>query len=149
MILQHSERTFSRIGTELELVRRWFSDKSTIGVLNFDGEFQCFTLEDVVRAVKVPKETAIPVGRYEVRLTHSNRFGRTMPILCDVPNYVGVRIHAGNVAADTEGCLLVGEEALLKENKILHSREAFEKLFAKLEKSPGPRFITIREERNV
>lgn len=130
--------------TELTLIRRWFRELDTVGELYFDGTFQCFVLEDVVRKEKVPKKTAIPAGRYEVRLTHSQRFDCTMPILCDVPNFTGIRIHPGNTHKDTEGCLLVGET--VGQSGVQNSRAAYEKLYAKLEKSPGPRFITIREE---
>lgn len=131
--------------TELELVRKWFSSECTIGELYLDGKFECFTLEDVVREEKVPGETAIPRGRYEVRLTFSQRFQRTLPILCDVPKFTGIRIHPGNDKHDTAGCLLVGEAA--GKHSVHNSVAAFDKLFAKLEKSPGPRWITIKEQR--
>lgn len=131
--------------TQLELHRKHFSDQCTIGELYLDGKFECFVLEDVVRPTKIAGETAIPAGRYEVRLTHSERFNRTMPILCEVPGFTGIRIHEGNTKADTRGCLLVGES--VGKDIIYKSREAYALLYAKLEKAPGPMFITIKELR--
>jgi len=124
----------------LDLRRYKSRANTTLGSLYIDGEFQCFTLEDVVREVigepvskwKVKGETAIPVGRYEVQLTLSQRFGRILPILLNVPGFSGIRIHSGNTTADTEGCILVGEN-LQGGNTILQSRAAMSGLMAKLQ----------------
>ncbi|MDE3022318.1 MAG: hypothetical protein KGI54_10695 [Pseudomonadota bacterium] len=107
-----------------------FTDKSTIGKLSIDGEFFCYTLEDVVRKEKVFGETAIPAGTYKVSITYSPHFKRELPLLANVPNYEGVRIHPGNTDADTEGCILVGSTKNV--NFIGNSRTTFELLFAKL-----------------
>ena len=79
-----------------------------MGILLIDGVFTCWTLEDVVRPVKIPGETAIPAGRYDVRLSLSQRFQKLLPEILTVPGFTGIRIHAGNTQADTAGCLLVG-----------------------------------------
>lgn len=85
-------------------------DGTTIGRLYLDGNFECYTCEDVIRhGPKVHAETAIPPGRYEVRITRSQRFQRMLPLLLKVPDFEGIRIHPGNTAADTSGCILVGE----------------------------------------
>jgi hypothetical protein len=93
---------------ELRLTRKEFTDRSTIGELHVNGVFECFTLEDTVRPVKIKGETAIPEGRYEVVVNFSERFQRPLPLLLNVPNFEGVRIHPGNTDKDTEGCILVG-----------------------------------------
>lgn len=115
----------------LRVLRKTFTEESTIGELSVNGAFECFTLEDKVRAVKIHGKTAIPAGIYEVTITFSDKFKKPLPLLMNVPNFAGIRIHSGNVAADTEGCILVGKTK--SANAIGSSRVAFKSLFAKIE----------------
>jgi hypothetical protein len=117
----------------LLLIRQTFSDLSTVGELLVNGEHECYTLEDVVRAVKVPGKTAIPYGTYRVIINASARFKRRLPLLLNVPNFEGVRIHPGNTAEDTEGCILVG--TVRGPDVVLHSRDAFKPLFLKMDEA--------------
>ena len=113
------------------------NEKCTIGELYLDGSLVCFTLEDVVREVadtpvvtwKVPHETAIPQGRYRITLTMSKRFGRVLPLVNNVENFEGVRIHPGNVAENTEGCLLPGMAIGPNDESVLESRRAMQKVY--------------------
>src|SRR5574343_476578 len=118
--------------TRLSVRRKWFSDRSTIGELHIDGEFFCYTLEDAERMEKIAGETAIPPGEYEVRMTYSPRFKQAMPVLLDVPNFEGVRIHWGNTPDDTEGCLLLGTSRGV--DFVGNSREAFNNFMVALRK---------------
>ena len=101
----------------------------TIGRMSIDGKYFCDTLEDTVRApgVKIPGKTAIPAGKYKIKLTESLRFKKLMPRLENVPGFTGVLIHSGNTAEDTEGCILVGRNRV--KGKVLDSRETFARLF--------------------
>jgi len=99
---------------QMRMVRTGFYRNETVGDLYIDGHHFCYTLEDTVRApgIKVAGKTAIPYGKYTVRVTWSPRFRINMPLLIgdDTFNkdWSGVRIHAGNSHTDTEGCILVG-----------------------------------------
>jgi hypothetical protein len=128
---------------ELNVKRTDLSENSTIGELSVDGQFECYTLEDKVRPVKIKGVTAIPAGRYEVIINYSQRFNRQLPLLMNVPDFEGVRIHPGNTAADTEGCILVGQTK--GEGFVGQSRLAFEQLFNKLQAASvtGKIFIEI------
>jgi hypothetical protein len=116
-------------------------DGRTYGRLFVDGVFACHTLEDAIRETKIPGQTAIPAGRYLVRITPSARFKRRLPELVNVPNYRGVRIHPGNTIHDTEGCILPGLQRTA--TGLAKSRLAFDPLLARLERTPGPHWITI------
>lgn len=115
----------------ITIKRLYKTDTSTIGELLINGIFECFTLEDTERKVKIKGETAIPKGTYKVIINESNRFKRLLPLLIDVPDFEGVRIHSGNSNHDTEGCILVGKTR--NKNYIGQSRKAFDKLFKKMQ----------------
>ena len=88
---------------ECELNRIYKGEDYTIGELYIDGVFICHTLEDKVRILnsyedKVYGETAIPIGRYKVVLSYSNRFKRILPEILNVDFFKGIRIHEGNYA---------------------------------------------------
>ena len=55
-----------------------------------------------------------------------------LPLILDVPNFSGIRIHSGNTENDTEGCILVGENKVI--GKVINSRIIFNKLMSKLDK---------------
>jgi hypothetical protein len=117
---------------DLLLQRERPANGCTLGRLSIDGEFECWTLEDLERTgPKIHGKTAIPPGTYSVRVTWSPRFNTRLPELINVPGFEGIRIHPGNTADDTEGCILVGADK--GRAAILRSRAAFAPLLAKLE----------------
>lgn len=115
---------------ELLLERKYLKKDYTIGKLYIDGKYLCDTLEDEVRDLnkngtfdcgefKIKGHTAIPYGEYEVKVTYSPKFKRDLPILLDVPNFEGIRIHRGNSSADSSGCILTGENK--QKGKVINS----------------------------
>lgn len=103
------------------------------------ASYFCDTLEPTWRdyahgAYKIKGRSAIPEGRYAVVVTRSPKFGQWLPLLLGGPDFnrkwKGVRIHAGNTAADTEGCILVGKN--LEVGKVLDSRIWLKRLMKKI-----------------
>lgn len=126
---------------QLRLLREPTVNHATLGMLCVDGFWACWTLEDEVRVSKQMNVTAIPEGLYPVILDQSQRFGRLMPHILNVPGFEGIRIHAGNTVADTAGCVLVGAtraDAFVGQSKI-----AFDALFRKLQSASGPVTLTV------
>lgn len=127
---------------EIQVNRIARKDGYTIGRMSLNGVYFCDTLEDTDRGLNVTMSvdeilskkrkgiTAIPTGKYDVILTFSPRFKRVLPLLLSVKGYEGVRIHAGNTAEDTEGCLLVGENKA--KGQVINSRATLEKLMSVL-----------------
>lgn len=117
---------------KLLLERKHDTKDWTEGKLFIDGVYFCDTLEDQERPVKIKAQTAIASGHYKVILSMSNRFKKVMPLLLNVPNFEGVRIHSGNTKEDTEGCILVGKK--IKDGFVGKSRDTFNLLMKKLAK---------------
>ena len=128
---------------KLELRRTWVTAQATIGELFVDGIFECYTLEGALRSdgVKIAHQTCIPAGRYAIALTYSNRFKVIMPQLLNVPGFEGIRIHPGNSAVDTSGCILVGRKRGV--DWIGESRLAYAQLYRHLAVAVGSVVIDI------
>lgn len=124
----------------------------TIGKLYIDGKYFCDTLEDTVSDTnksgkfdngekKVKGKTAIPYGTYEIKWTYSPRFKKYTPQLMNVPQFEGIRIHAGNSSTDTEGCLLLGENK--KVGMVLNSRATINKFYPIIKEACSKGKVTI------
>lgn len=124
----------------LELRRIAKKPTYTIGRLYINEEYFCDTIEDTdrglnscmtleeVKAKKVKGKTAIPTDTYRVKITYSPRFKKDMPLIENVVGFDGIRIHSGNTAEDTEGCIIVGENKVV--GKVINSKETYNKLFS-------------------
>lgn len=134
---------------KLTLKRKFLSYKHTIGDLFIDEKFFCNTIEDTVRELpvtcsytskeqsckckeKVYAQTAIPAGTYKVTMEYSPRFKRKLPLLHNVPHFIGILIHSGNDESDSAGCLIVGNNTI--KGKVTNSRVTSDKLNAILSK---------------
>ena len=124
----------------------------TIGKLYIDDVYFCDTIEDTVRDInkngkfdngekKVHSKTAIPYGTYEIKWTYSPRFKKYTPQLMNVTSFEGIRIHAGNTSADTEGCLILGENKQV--GKVLNSRATINKFYPIIKKACSKGKVTI------
>ena len=115
-----------------KLQRVWPKEAYTVGRFLIDGTRFCESMEDPDRGLtqdmsleeikkrKVYGETAIPKGTYNVTMTWSPKYKRNMPEVHDVPGFSGVRIHSGNTAEDSHGCILLGRNTQV--GKVTNSR---------------------------
>jgi len=138
----------------INLKRTIFNDVSTVGKLYF-RDLELFTLEDTCRNrdknqnglldanEKIKGVTAIPSGLYEIFIRDSNRYGRPMPYLKNVPFFEDIMLHWGNIPENTLGCILVGM-AHSEVNTISDSRTAFNKLFPLIEDALSKGHLQIR-----
>jgi len=104
---------------ELKIKRFSGAVESTLSLLFMNGSFFCYALEDQYNEPKIPGETRIPPGRYQIKLRdeggmtqrYAKRFDFHMGMLHlqDVPDFKYVYIHTGNNDDHSEGCILVGD----------------------------------------
>jgi hypothetical protein len=127
---------------ELTVYRTTKTANSTVGDFYINSVKTYFCLEPTDRgltsqtntqkaaSVKIQNKTAIPTGRYRVTRCFSQKHNANVPLVNNVPGFVGIEIHVGNFPKDTDGCLLLGTSK--GPDKVLNSRIAiasFYKLF--------------------
>lgn len=133
----------------ITLKRINLTETYTEGKLFLNGKYFADTIEDKVRDLnkdgkldtqKVYGKTAIPYGTYKVTMSWSNKFQKTLPEVKNVPEFSGIRIHSGNSADDSLGCILVGQKT--KNGWISNSRVTCSKLYNEIQ-------IAINKKENV
>lgn len=102
----------------LTLVRFTRTETAVLGSLYLNGAFICYTLENAAKA--------IPAGLYNVQNSKSPKFKRELPLLFskDVSASRGIRIHRGNTAKDSQGCILVGMGRSTEKSSVTESAPA-------------------------
>ena len=133
---------------KLQVKRIFLGEEYTIGKLSYyDGlkwVYFCDTMEDKVRdlnknskfdngEVKVYGKTAIPYGNYKMVIEWSPKFQMNLPLLIDGNSFEYIRIHAGNTAEDSHGCILVGFNK--EKGKVLDSKKTLNSLLQLLKDS--------------
>ena len=133
---------------KLQVKRIFLGKEYTIGKLSYyDGSrwiYFCDTMEDMVRdlnkdgkfdngEVKIYGKTAIPYGNYKMVIEWSPKFQMNLPLLIDVNSFEYIRIHAGNTAEDSHGCILVGFNK--EKGKVLDSKKTLNSLLQLLKDS--------------
>ena len=91
----------------LKLIRKSSAGKAVFGTMVLpleQGEFVADTIENA--------DFLIPAGKYPLRLTWSPRFKKLMPLIDEVPEREGIRIHMGTKPEHSQGCVLVSYLAL-------------------------------------
>lgn len=130
---------------KVKILRVAEGKQSTLSQLYIDGIFQCYLLEDKIRAVKLPKQTAIPTGSYTLRLNTWGgmnaeyrqkfpTFHKGMIEINGLPQFSFVYIHIGNTYTQTAGCPLCGFgfEEVNGDYQVLRSKDAYEMIYPKL-----------------
>lgn len=136
----------------LFLIRKWKKPEYTIGQLYCNGEKLCNVIEDTDRGlnqymteaqiskIKIKDKTAIPAGTYKLEVSMSPKFKRELIMVCDVPGYVGIRIHRGNTADHSSGCLIPGLNTA--KGMVTNSTE-YELKLTEMVKNADEAYITI------
>jgi hypothetical protein len=131
------------------LVQRISSgDEATLGIMHdvtTSPEFQCYVLEDQHNEPKIPGETRIPAGRYQIKLRDEGgmvvRYKARFPWhqgmlwLQDVPGFQFIYIHVGNKDDDSDGCLLVGDgqvSNVVERGQVTGSVTAYKRLYTRI-----------------
>ncbi len=128
-----------------KIIRIAEGKQSTLSQLYINDIFQCYLLEDKIRAVKIAKQTAIPTGQYSLRLNTWGgknveyrqkfpKFHKGMIEINGLPNFSFVYIHIGNNYRQTAGCPLCGFgfEKIDGDYQVVHSKDAYQMIYPKL-----------------
>lgn len=150
------------------LLQRYSDNKdSTLGLLfqKVDDKlkFENYILEDEFRAVKVPGETRVDAGFYELKIQENvtpltQKYRERYPWfdkhieITGVPRHKFIYMHIGNFDGDTDGCPLFGDSAdnnLISNGSVSYSTQAFKRWYEKVYpflKSGRKGFIEVRDE---
>lgn len=127
----------------IRIVRYSETEDGTFGVMEYNGQPFCMTLEPNDRGNG--RNSCIPAGRYQVHRHHGLKYKNTWAVM-DVPNRSAVLFHIGNIENDTVGCILLGKSlgTVKRKMAVVTSSRTFE-AFMKLSKQSEGLILTIVE----
>ena len=108
--------TGQKVRVKMVLIREAITGDAVTGSLMVGNRKICCTLEN--------KNHLLQEGTYKLSVSNSPTFARDLALIYNdkvKPNR-GFRIHAGNTAKDSRGCILVGE-SLVNGNTLTNSRK--------------------------
>lgn len=148
----NADNAFS--GITISLLRYSDDGETSIGLLEINQKFYCYTLEDTFHEEKIKGETRIPAGTYfiefkkeatELTLKYRDRYPEWFTFhlqLQNVPGFDSIYIHNGGDHTHTEGCILVSDSLNVNNEKtfLSNSRETYRRLYG---------FLTEQLENNI
>lgn len=95
---------------KIEVVRTYYNQNYTKGIMLVDNRFFGFTLEPQRKGSNEVSylNRCINTGKYLAVYEYSAKFKKHLIELKNVRNHTEIKIHAGNYRKDTRGCILVG-----------------------------------------
>lgn len=108
--------TGQQVRVNMILIREAINGDAVTGSLLVGSRKICCTLEN--------KNHLLPEDEYKLNVSNSPTFARDLTLVYNdkVKPTRGVRIHAGNTAKDSRGCILVGD-GILNGNTLTNSRK--------------------------
>lgn len=92
----------------ITLTRQKTIGKALIGKVTFPYGNETVTTDSIENV-----DFQIPAGIYPLDLTWSPKFKKTLPLIMDVPEREGIRIHTGTKPEHSTGCVLVNMKAVM------------------------------------
>ena len=109
----------------------------------------CMTLEHAYLQPDGTYEPKLPDGEWKAVYEFSQKFGRKLWELKDVPGHTEIKFHVGNYNADSDGCILLGQFIGHRQDggrMITNSKETLERFHAIAKDQPE---ITVEVEKII
>ena len=91
----------------ITLIRTKKDNKAIRGTLSYQMRNREYELETFTSPTLENADFIIPAGTYPVENTWSPRFKKFLPLIMDVPERDGIRIHKGTIPEHSKGCVLL------------------------------------------
>lgn len=92
---------------KITLIRNRRAGKAVYGQLSFEMRNREYALEKFSMPSLENADYLIPAGTYPVERTWSPRFKKFLPLIENVPDRDGIRIHRGTIPEHSKGCILL------------------------------------------
>jgi len=92
---------------KITLIRNRREGKAVYGQLTFEMRNREYNMETFSMPSIENADYLIPAGTYPIERTWSPRFKKFLPLIENVPDRDGIRIHRGTIPEHSKGCILL------------------------------------------